>query len=182
MELFIALFNNLKKATPQILIGLTIATGVLLFSTIQFIEKIGLINFTTKNHNYIGIIFIISISILLSQLLWWIKDKFINYIKYRKVEKNRIKSLEELTADEKAYLIPYIIEKKNTIKYSIEDGIAQGLSAKKILFRPSSVGDMIDGFAYNLQPWARRYLEMNQNLLDNAGQKPLSPRKQLGLW
>jgi len=40
---------------------------------------------------------------------------------------------------------------------------------------------MIDGFAYNLQPWARRYLEMNQNLLDNAGQKPLSPRKQLGL-
>jgi len=30
--------------------------------------------------------------------------------------------------------------------------IAQGLSAKKILFRPSSVGDMIDGFAYNLQP------------------------------
>ena len=54
-----------------------------------------------------------------------------------------------------------------------------GLEAKGITYRASNMGDMLRGFAFNLQPWAREHLEANPNLLDGYFGGPTTPRERL---
>jgi hypothetical protein len=88
----------------------------------------------------------------------------------------RKKSLHELTADEKAYLIPYVLENQNTQYFLLEDGIAGGLQAKTIIYRASNLGSLVGGWAFNIQPWARDYLKEHPELLQGANPNPPSPR------
>ncbi len=78
----------------------------------------------------------------------------------------------ELMPDEKAYLLRYITEQQNTQYFRIDDGIAQGLVAKLIIYQSASIGDLYDGFAYNLHPWARRYLVKHPEALNGASKLP----------
>ncbi len=57
---------------------------------------------------------------------------------------------------------------EDTLCFHIEDGVAGGLVAKHILYRSSSIGGRLTGFAHNIQPWAREYLTDNPHLLGAA--------------
>ncbi len=80
--------------------------------------------------------------------------------------------MRELLPDEKAYLMRYISEQQNTQYFRLDDGIAQGLVVKHVIYQAAAVGDLYDGFAYNLQPWARRYLAKHPEALDGANNPP----------
>jgi hypothetical protein len=71
-----------------------------------------------------------------------------------------------LTNDEKMFLRPFIIDGANTRNADVTSGIAGGLVAKHIIYRSSNVGHVFGGFAYNLQPLARKLLGKNPDLLD----------------
>jgi hypothetical protein len=47
--------------------------------------------------------------------------------------------------------------------------------AKGILYQASSVGRMLTGMAYNIQPWPREYLSKNPHLLEGANPDPEGP-------
>jgi len=64
---------SLKAVTPQVLIGVAVFYGVLLFSSWRFVAALGLDGFVDTNRVYIGVGFIGSICILASQFLWWLK-------------------------------------------------------------------------------------------------------------
>ena len=88
-----------------------------------------------------------------------------------------------LTPEEKGYLVSYIEGQQNTIYVGLDDGIMGGLTAKGITYRSSNMGDLLNGVAFNLQPWARSYLEENRYLLDGYAGKPMTPREKLyGRW
>jgi hypothetical protein len=162
----------LKAVTPQVLIGVAVFCGVLLFSSPHFVVNLGLGGFVGANRAYLGAGFIGSICILASQLLWWLKGSFLAPVTAIRRLLRRSKVMRELLPDEKAYLLRYITEQQNTQYFRIDDGIAQGLAAKHVIYQAASVGDLYDGFAYNLQPWARRYIARHPETLNGANQPP----------
>ena len=117
---------------------------------------------------HLGGAFIISIAVVATYLSTWVGRLGLAVVNRRLNRKARLRHLETLTSDEKAYLVPYIHDGKNTMNYLAQDGIASGLVQKGILYAPSSLGSMLSGFAYNLQPWARDELERNPSLLEGA--------------
>lgn len=73
----------------------------------------------------------------------------------------------------------YIIEKKSSVYVGLEDGVMSSLQSKGITYKASSHGDVLNCFAFNLQPWAREYLENNVQLLNNYVGEPLTPQQKL---
>lgn len=163
---------SLKAVTPQVLIGVAVFCGVLLFSSQHFVAALGLDGFVSTNRVYIGVGFIGSICILASQLLWWLKGSLLAPISTIRRVLGRSKVMRELLPDEKAYLLRYVTEQQNTQYFRLDDGIAQGLVIKHLIYQAAAVGDLYDGFAYNLQPWARRYFAKHPDALDGANKPP----------
>lgn len=64
------------------------------------------------------------------------------------------KRLKNLTDDEKILLRNYISDKKRTALFPMSEGIAEGLVAKKILYRPSRISLEHGVFSYNIQDLA----------------------------
>ncbi|NVJ14209.1 MULTISPECIES: super-infection exclusion protein B [Myxococcus] len=64
----------------------------------------------------------------------------------------------ELSPTEKVLLSGYLRQRTNTRYFHLNNGIAAGLVGKKILFLASANGDLINGFPFNIQPWAWRDL------------------------
>lgn len=167
----------LKQVTPTILLGVAAASAAVLFLPADFVRTIGLDTFRDSNRQYIGGALVLAVALLCAQLLAgvvaWLKqtwEKRIVKQKQGRVLELRQQSLEKLTPHEKAYLLPYIQQQENTQYFGVEDGIAGGLQAKKIIFRSASIGNFVEGFAFNIQPWARDYLNQNQHLLDGAAE------------
>lgn len=172
LESISSLLASLKAATPPVLIGIALFCAALLFSPIVFTAKLGLGAFIENYRAYLGGGFAASACILLAQFLWWLKDHLLATINALRRSRNRKHLVSELTPDEKAYLVRYIEERQNTQYFRIDDGISRGLEAKGIIFQASNVGYMLDGWAYNLQPWARRYLSKHPEALAGANEPP----------
>ena len=78
-------------------------------------------------------------------------------------------ALANLTKAEKDFLRPFIIQGENTRYESIYDGVANGLQAKRIIYRASHL--TVPGrpgmlAPCNLHPYARQVLDENRHLLD----------------
>tara|TARA_B100000676_G_C18020797_1_gene812477 strand:- start:32 stop:598 length:567 start_codon:yes stop_codon:yes gene_type:complete len=164
---------SLKQTSPIIFAGLAIASGVLLFSGGSFVSEIGLVEFRDSNKAFIGACFLVSSSILMAQMGFqffaFIKKRIESWLesgKRKKIMEAKKKDLVNLTPDEKAYLVPYILGELTTQYFLMEDGVKGSLEARGVLYRASSMGDMRNGWAYNVQSWARKYLMDNPGLLE----------------
>ncbi len=175
IEILTSFLSSIRQTSPVIFLGLAIASSIILFSGNDFINYIGLKDFKNENQGYIGATFVVSIAIVTAQFIW----NFGGFLKtlnerrrksklYKLKRKNSEKYLHDLTPDEKGYLEPYILANENTQYFLIEDGISGGLEAKGIIYKSSSIGDMLNGLAYNIQPWAKEYLLKNKYLLEGA--------------
>jgi len=82
---------------------------------------------------------------------------------------NRVKNrLRNLTEDEKEALREYINSNRRTVQFSMSEGVAGGLEAKKILYRSSNLGSLGDYFPYNIQDFAFDYLIKRKYLLEES--------------
>lgn len=94
--------------------------------------------------------------------------------------KSLLRRLNNLSPNEKGLLKQYIDGATKTQYFDIQDGVAAGLNAAGILFRPTDVGDFVDGFAFNLQPWVWNHLQKNPQLLEGAApQRPRETRRRI---
>ena len=172
LEAIASFLTTLLKASPVLLLGISIACGTVLFIPEDLASKLAITEFRQQYRAYIGGTFILSSSIVLAQFAWL----FIQSLKYKYDHRislsNKRKRLYYLTPDEKAYLVPYVFCDENTQYFLLEDGISGGLEAKGIIYRASNIGNMLDGFAYNIQPWAKHYLKNNPHLLEGANPPP----------
>lgn len=170
-----AVLSSLKETTPIILGGVAIACGSILFSGNSFTEGLGLAEFRDLNRAGLGWAFVLSVSILCSHLVFQAfkltKSLWIASQKKRKsnvLRAHKIAELSKLTPDEKGYLQPFIQAKVTSQKFPLDDGIRGSLEAKGIIYQASNMGNLVDGWAYNLQPWAKEHLEANPRLLDGG--------------
>ena len=172
MEFLSGLIGSAKQLTPALLIGVAITCGGALFMPPQFLEQLGLTALVKEHRTYIGSALLISLALLLAHLLvgvWTLAKlaytKRQDKRKSAELKKVKLDMLSKLTAEEKGYLVPYIIEGQNTQYFSMEDGVVGGLTAKNILYRASNISARWTTFAFNMQPWAREHLEQNPQLL-----------------
>ena len=167
--------NAAKQATPALLLGVALASGALLFLPSGVVDALGLTDLVKEHRPYLGAALVLALALLSARsAVGAVALVKALYAKHKEkqaaaiAEQRRLEELDRLTPEEKAYLLPYITEEKNTQQFGLEDGIAGSLQAKGIIYRAANVSTFGTAFAFNIQPWARDHLTRNQHLLEGA--------------
>jgi hypothetical protein len=175
LEKITNLVSALRKIPIGFLLAITIVLGLILFLPDTIADKIAIKDFRDDYRKFLGPAFLLCVSFLLTKIVL----SLVRNINSKRQQKRLRKQLHNLTPEEKGYLAVFILEGRNTIYVDIGDGIVGGLLAKGIIFRSSNMFTAIDGIPYNVQPWARQYLERYPELLEGGIGKPLTPRQKL---
>ena len=175
MDVITGVAEFFRKVPAAFLVAITCVLGLILFLPDSLAVKVAVDGFRNEYRIFIGPAFLLSVSYLVARVYL----SFYDLLGERQAKKVRTSYLEKLTAEEKGYLKSYITEGVNSLMCGPEDGVMGGLVAKGITYRATSVGDIIYGFAFNLQPWAREHLEKNSHLLDGAIGRAMTPREKL---
>jgi hypothetical protein len=179
-EAITGFLSALKGVTPVILVGIALATGVGLFAGDHLMTALGLVELRAHYRAHLGIAFIAASSLLVAQTGAWFWQLTVSKIQRTRRGRRELAALQHslsfLSPDEQAYLVPFIHGQANTLYFRIEDGIAGGLVAKHILYRSSNIGHMRTGFAHNIQPWAKEYLDQHPDLLLTATAEPIETK------
>ncbi|CAJ1762150.1 hypothetical protein PEKONANI_00066 [Aeromonas jandaei] len=163
------------KIPAAFLVAIISVLGLILFLPEEHSKILAVDGFRNEYKVFLGPAFLITLSFCAARLFHFLMQGY----RQRQTIKNRHAILHNLTPEEKGYLIPYIARKQNTIYVGMDDGIMAGLRAQGITYLAASMGDMHNGFAFNLQPWAREYLDKHPNLLDGYAGVPMTPRQKL---
>lgn len=155
------------KLSPLHFLGVAIASGTLLFGRKSWHEVLGTDAFLTNYRTWIGLVFLGSVTIVSLHALSGLWRSVARVLKRRELRSDGEKRLQNLTPEEKEILRYYIEYNTRTQNLNIQDGIVQGLEHEVIIYRSSNMGSMVDGFAYNIQPWAWEHLRKHPELLDD---------------
>ncbi|WP_298190262.1 super-infection exclusion protein B [uncultured Pseudomonas sp.] len=177
MDKFTELLDYFRKIPAAFLVAILFVLGLILFLPENYAQILAVDGFRNEFRVYLGPAFLLVISFCSARVFTF----FMQGYNQRKNTKIRQKSLHNLTPEEKGYLIPYIKDQQNTVHVGMDDGIMAGLRSKDITYLAANVGDLLNGFAFNLQPWARQYLEKNPQFLDGHAGQPRTPRQKRGL-
>lgn len=160
----ISKLSDWLKLSPKYLFPIFLVTGFTLFAPINILDIFGLTVLVTKIRSYLGVVFLLSIALLVTNLghslFEWIRAKY----QGKRDLKDLQKRLHSLTDNEKHILLYYINQKTRTQYLSLDNGVANGLVVEEIIYRPLEVG-RLDEWAYNIQPWAWDYLNTHLDLL-----------------
>ena len=175
MDQLSTLAEYLQKIPPAFLVAVSTVLGLILFLPQKTANILAIDLFRDEYRVFLGPTFLFTIAFGAARGF----SSFHTWYQQKQQLKEMVKLLHHLTPEEKGYLICFIEGQKNSIKVGMDDGVMAGLCHKNITYRATNVGDMLDGFAFNLQPWAREYLENNSELLVGHIGKPLTPRQIL---
>ncbi|MEE3718125.1 superinfection exclusion B family protein [Tumidithrix elongata RA019] len=158
---------SVLQASPYVILGITIASGISLFAPISILESLGIVDLLANNRSWIGGTFLLSISILLSMIIVnGIKLITPALIKNWNVRQYR-KELSVLSPPEKQILVEYIRKNTTTLPQRMQDGVVGGLVAKNILYWASNIGHPGSTmFDCNIQPWVWERLHRRPELVD----------------
>lgn len=160
MNTVIELLKKILNEVKISVIILTVYITILIFIAIpnEYLHKLDLFEFKVKNQFYISLIALILTAYFLSFFILKIFKKVQDYLNNR----FRIKLLNELTNDEKRYLLSFYDkennELRNTYEFSIQNANVNLLVSKEILGRGSNLSLGGTTFDYFLQPWAYKHM------------------------
>lgn len=161
--------TELLKLPTKIMLAISIASGGVLFLPNKLITKMYMNNFRDEYGFIIGVIFVISISILMVNFIIEVY-KFLNSMySRRKINKNTKKLLHDL--DEYKRLIVYglYVQDNHTNELPLNDGAVVFLEHMMVIQKATTqyaVSDLVNPlFPYFLQPWVIKELEKDEELL-----------------
>ena len=152
--------------SPKYLLPILVAASILLFGPVEFLNIIGLEKFLGEYRMWVGVAWLASAALLASRLLTpivkflrrWVFEK--NWVRHGK---NR---LQQLTPTEKEILRGFVFYNTRSQYLDFQNGDVKGLERERIIVMASNTGNLPQGFAYNIQPWAWEYLNENPQLLE----------------
>ncbi|MET6625433.1 super-infection exclusion protein B [Klebsiella michiganensis] len=162
MPNFSDIVDAYKKLPTSLFLTVWIILALILLSPEEFTKALGIKEFRDTYKVFIGPVWLLVLAMLISRGLVFLQEKRDS----KKRQKVRESKLKGLTNEEKSCLLEFIEADKPAIYRSINDGAICALNAKKIVYRPNSIADHWDVFAYCIQPWAKEYLEKHPELLD----------------
>jgi hypothetical protein len=158
------ILDVLKLSTAPAL-AIAFAGGVLLFGGDALVATLGLTEVLNGIRAWVGVVFLLSITLLVAHAATafgrWIRKRWT----WIANERNLQRRLHRLAPDEQDVLARFLLERRKCLTFDPKDGLSQGLVAATILFRSSSLGDMVDGFDFSIQPWAWDYLNKHPELV-----------------
>ncbi|MCM3412674.1 superinfection exclusion B family protein [Metabacillus litoralis] len=154
-----------------IMAALALACGILLFSPTAIIEQMFMGDFRDKFGFIIGIVFIVSISILIVNLIYKISIS-VSKIKARKrFYATAEKRLQKINSYQKAIIYVLFQQDNRTLPLPLHDGAVLELEQNMMIGKATTqylVGDLNNAlFPYLLQPWVADELNSKSNLLSD---------------
>ncbi len=159
------IFEFTAKLAPFPSAIIFVASLVILFFPDALSNKIGLTEFKKVHILTISLCLIVSGSYWFVFLLSKIKIPFSNIYTAYKEKKCFVKLIDELTPEERGYLRDYIIEKKTTQHFLLNDGISNGLLYKGIVLDMGELQRI--SRPCNLHPTARKILMKKPSYLED---------------
>lgn len=175
LEKLTSVADYFRKIPAAFLVAIVTVLGLILFLPEEYAQAVAVEGFRNEYRVYLGPTLLLTLSFCVARVFIFIMQGHAQ----RKALKARQQSLHKLTPEERGYLVPYIEGQQNSVYVGMEDGVMSGLRAKGITYLAANMGDMLNGFAFNLQPWAREYLESNPHLLDGYAGHPMTPQQKL---
>lgn len=157
--------DALKLGPRYLAAPVALVATAMLFLGDQSLERIGLLELTKNYRPVVGLFFLLAWTILLIDVFTRIFAVTRGAWCQRSLNREMTYRLHRLTEYEKQILRYYISKQTRTNYLHIEDGIVQGLVSEGIIELASGVGDVLDGFAYNISKFAWEYLNENKSLL-----------------
>lgn len=154
-----------KLKLKEIFAIVFIATLVITFVPNEWAQKMKIDTFRNTYRTYISLCMIAIGAYYILCIVGWIKN-FI-WRKTHNWKKMAIKYMKEnMSPDEMCLLVETFYDVRNNRfsssgKIDYSDGRKAPLESKKIIYLASTMGNLLDGFAYNLQPYALEYLNKN---------------------
>ncbi|MDB9952014.1 superinfection exclusion B family protein [Porticoccaceae bacterium] len=164
-----------RKIPAAFLVAIVSVLGLILFLPEEYAKTLAVDGFRIEYRVFLGPALLLTVSFCAARVF----NFFIQVYRQKQALKRLQEALHSLTPEEKGYLIPYIEGKQNTVNVGMDDGVMAGLRSKGIIYLAANMGDLLNGFAFNLQPWARDYLEKNPHLLDGYAGGPMTPRQKM---
>lgn len=162
------IFQALKLGTKAYAV-VALASGLILGLKTYYpniLKSFAVTDMVEKYQALLFFAFLVSSVALLVSLISAVFEFWVESWISRKLLKNRIELLHHLSVQEREFLSRYIENNMSTQRADYSDGIANGLQAKKIVFRTSAVSEPGGRvFPYNIQPWAMNYLQKHPELL-----------------
>ncbi|GAE33192.1 superinfection exclusion B family protein [Halalkalibacter akibai] len=154
-----------------IMAALSLASGILLFSPTALIVRMYMLGFREKYGFIIGIVFIVSMSILIVNLLY----KTFTSISNAKSKKNFYATaeirLQKLNDYQKAIIYALYQQNNRTLPLPLHDGAVLELEQNMMVGKATSqyfVSDLNNAsFPYLLQPWVVDEINNKTNLLSD---------------
>lgn len=154
------------KLSPRYLIPISIASGIILFASDRFIDTIGLLEIRQDYRTWIGPIFLVTSIIVVLNPIYQVAEILADRVRTEVVLRSHRADLHQLTPAEKEILRGYILEDTQTRTLDFTDGVVAGLVSKRVIYRATSASFLGPHFAYNIYPWAWKYLREHPELLD----------------
>ena len=175
MDKLTGLADYFRRIPAAFLIAIVSVLGIILFLPEEYAKTLAVDSFRNEYRVYLGPAFLLTLSFCAARIF----NFFMQGYRKKQALKKRQEALHSLTPEEKGYLIPYIEGQQNTVNVGMDDGVMAGLRSKGITYLAANMGNLLNGFAFNLQPWAREYLEKKPHLLDGYAGRPMTPRQKL---
>lgn len=155
----------------SVMAAISLASGILLFSPLVFLEKLFMLDFREENGFIIGIVFIVSISILTINLIYSI-SKSVASARARKFFYATAESrLRKLTTYQKAIIYLLYVQHNRTFDLPIHDGAIKELESNLMIGKATNqymVSDLNNArFPFLLQPWVSKELNEKSELLSD---------------
>ncbi len=156
-------WNVLKdvfQKTAKVWILVFMVSVFFVFSPVPVVQKLSLESFEVRYASFVGFSFVFSSVVLLIMVV----DGILSWAKKIRRMHQFKKQLHFFTPEQKQILCQYLVQETSTQYFSIEDGVVNALVGMHVLYRGSAVG-RLDEWAFNISPWAQKYLNENLELI-----------------
>lgn len=171
LEKTVELFNAINRFPTLLLIALGASAVFILFIPEPLAATLALDEFRKTYRIFLGPGLVVVGAWLLTRLVAIAVTPIKHWRNLRRLQN----TLSTLTVEEKGYLAEFVVTGRTVVLVPLEDGIIGSLVARQIVYRSSNLFNIVEGVPYSLQPWARRYLEANLDILKHAAASPVSP-------
>lgn len=153
-----------KMKLKEICAVLFIAGIIITYMPQDYAMKFSIVEFRETYQTYISVGLIIIAAFYIFSFITWVSEKiFFKFHNPEKIGKNYLKNV--MSADEMGFLVEKLYDResnvfRNTAYIDMSDGRGAGLTSKHVIYLSTNISNW-NSFAYNLQPWAYKFLNKN---------------------
>ncbi|WP_035287936.1 superinfection exclusion B family protein [Clostridium sp. KNHs214] len=160
-------FIEFLKLPPNILGALAIASGFLLFLPNRIIKKLYMLEFRNRYGFVIGVVFVVSLAILVVLLMSKVYHHFHDKKVAKKVSEGQIKYLKNMNQEKVMIIKAFLRESTHTLELPMNNGLIIELQHYFVI-TPAGQNHMVDmvnpHIKYFLQPWVGEKIETDEEL------------------